>query len=155
MKLEAKSLGSREAKNRAKPPKFSPTPKKSNTYRPHPRPRRINLEPQPAQNVVEKNRNLHAVAAAAAAARYQFPVQVLRVEADAVVGRVVQGEVFVGDGGEVVGVEGGEEGEVRGGGGEADVREVVGYLGRGVCGGGHVFGGFGLGRKARGGERVF
>ncbi len=40
------------------------------------------------------------------------------------VGRVVQGEVLIGDAGDLVRVEGGEEGEVEGrgeGGGEGDV----------------------------------
>ena len=83
-------------------------------HRPHPRPGRIGLEAEPAQNIIEKNSNLHAVAAPAPAPRHQLPVQVLRVETEgAVVGRrVVQGEVLVGHGGDLVRVEGGEEGEV-------------------------------------------
>ena len=76
--------------------------------------------------MIKKDGDLHTVAAAAAAARHQFAVQVLRVEADGVVGRVVQGEVFVGDGGEVVGVEGGEEGEGEGWGGGRGGVEVGG-----------------------------
>ncbi len=61
--------------------------------------------------MVEKDGDLHAIPAPAPAARHQFPVEVLRVEADGVGGGVVQGEVLVGDGGELVRVEGGEEGE--------------------------------------------
>ena len=71
---------------------------------------------------------------------------VLRVERDDAAGRVVQGEVLEGDGGEVVTLQGREIGGSGGlADGETDVSQVGGDLGGGVgAWGGRGGGGWGL-----------
>ena len=67
------------------------------------------------QDRVEEARVLHAVAAAAAGISDDFLEEVRGGEADGVVGGVVQVEVFPGDVGEEVFLEGPDEGEAGGG----------------------------------------
>lgn len=79
------------------------------------RPRRVNLEAQGPQHVIEKSASLQAVAAAAAGGAHDLREEGGGVEADGAGGGVVQLEVFVGDVRDLVDVEGGEVGEGEGG----------------------------------------
>ena len=64
--------------------------------------------------MIEENGILHAIASSASCIGHDFLVQILGIERDGVGFRVVQGQVFVRHGGDLVCVERGEEVDIQG-----------------------------------------